>query len=128
MTAHSPADLTALDLPTHRHRVNGLLLTVSELARANVRKRNHRGADLIGARLAGANLRGASLRGAHLIGADLHKADLRRADVIGADFRDADLRGADLTGALYLIRSQLDAAHGDATTILLPHTGRPAHW
>ena len=129
MTVRSPSELDRLDLQAHRHRVNELLLTASELTRAEFRnKRDHRGADLIGARLAGTNLRGASLRGAYLIGADLNKADLRRADVIGADFRDADLRGADLTGALYLIQSQLDAAHGDATTILPPHTERPAHW
>lgn len=129
MTAHSPADLAALDLPAHRHRVNELLLKASELARADIPDRkNHRGADLIGARLAGANLRAASLRGACLIGADLHKADLRRADVIGADFRDADLRGTDLTGAIYLIQSQLDAAKGDSTTIIPTHTTRPTHW
>jgi uncharacterized protein YjbI with pentapeptide repeats len=125
-----PDALLALDVATHRQSVSALLLRASELARAGIRPRpkDRRGADLIGAKLKGAGLRGANLRGAYLIGADLRGADLRRADVIGADFRTADLRGADLTGALFLIQSQLDAARGDATTVLPAGLRHPAHW
>ncbi len=129
LTNTGPDQLLTLDVATHRHRVNELLLQVSELVRAPFpRRREHRGADLIGANLANADLRGANLRGAYLIGVDLRGADLRLADVIGADFRDADLRGADLTGSVFLIQSQLEAAKGDATTTLPPALARPAHW
>jgi len=91
-------------------------------------KASHAGADLAGARLKGASLRGASLREACLIGADLSGADLRAADLAGADLRDADLSGADLTGSIFLVQSQLDAAHGDARTRLPRSRTRPAHW
>ncbi|MFF4529530.1 pentapeptide repeat-containing protein [Streptomyces sp. NPDC001407] len=122
--------LAAVDVMAVRQEVNPLLLRASELARAGFggKKKERRGADLIGAKLRGADLRGASLRGACLIGADLRGADLRLADVIGADLRGADLRGADLTGSIFLVQSQLDAAKGDATTVLPPSLNRPAHW
>ncbi|MFG2135985.1 pentapeptide repeat-containing protein [Streptomyces sp. NPDC048650] len=130
LTRGSAAELTALDVPAHRAEVNALLLRASELVRAEIpgRKKDRRGADLFGARLKGADLRGASLRGACLIAADLRGADLRSADLIGADLRDADLRGADLTDSIFLTRAQLDAARGDATTLLPDALGRPAHW
>ena len=131
LTLERPDTLRRTDVPALRAEVNVLLLRSSELARAEARggrRRDHRGADLIGAKLRGADLRGANLRGAYLIGADLNGADLRNADVIGVDFRDADLRGANLTGALFLIQSQLDAAVGDAATVLPSALGRPGHW
>ncbi len=130
LTYNSPESLMRLDVAAHRQAVNALLLSASELVRAEVRgeKRDYRGADLIGANLRGANLRGASLRGAYLIGSDLRGADLRMADLIGADFRDADLRGANLTESIFLIQAQLDAAKGDAKTKLPPSLTRPMHW
>ncbi|MGC0373039.1 pentapeptide repeat-containing protein [Streptomyces sp. SAI-229] len=130
LTRGSAESVAALDVNALRGEVNPLLLRASELARARVpgRRRNHRGADLIGARLSGADLRGASLRGALLVAADLAGADLRDADLIGADLRDANLGGADLTGALFLTQAQLDAARGDAATVLPPALSRPAHW
>jgi uncharacterized protein YjbI with pentapeptide repeats len=122
--------LLALDVAAHRGEVGQLLTRTSELARAGAGGPgpDHRGADLIGARLAGADLRAASLRGAYLIGADLSGADLRWADVIGADLRGADLRGTDLREAIFLIQSQLDAACGDAATVLPSRLTRPARW
>ncbi|MFI2426632.1 pentapeptide repeat-containing protein [Streptomyces sp. NPDC018955] len=130
LTRGSAESVAALDVNALRGEVNPLLLRASELARARIpgRRRNHRGADLIGARLSGADLRGASLRGALLVAADLAGADLRDADLIGADLRDANLGGADLTGALFLTQAQLDAARGDAATVLPPALSRPAHW
>ncbi|MCY7344093.1 MAG: pentapeptide repeat-containing protein [Pseudonocardia sp.] len=132
LTDSSPDDLVELDVAAHRHDVNALLLRTSELVRAGAghipRGIDHRGADLIGRNLRGADLRGANLRGAYLIGADLTGADLRTADLIGADLRGADLAGADLTGCIFLTRSQLDAAKGDAETALPPTITRPAHW
>lgn len=134
LTASDPETLVELDVAGHRAGVNELLLRGSELVRAGVRvrgrekRKEYRGADLMGAKLKGADLRAANLRGALLIAADLRGADLRTADLIGADFRDADLRGADLTGALFLTQSQLDAARGDAATVLPDSLARPAHW
>ncbi|MFF8290069.1 pentapeptide repeat-containing protein [Streptomyces sp. NPDC016309] len=133
LTLLTPEELTALDLDAHRRIVGDLLLRVGELVRAGVpgakgRKKNRRGADLMGARLTGTDLRGASLRGAYLIGADLSGADLRQADLLGADLRDAKLAGADLTGALFLTQPQLNAARGDARTVLPARLTRPSHW
>ncbi|MEU0698490.1 pentapeptide repeat-containing protein [Streptomyces niveus] len=130
LTASDPETLVELDVAGHRAGVNELLLRASEAVRAGFRgkRKERRGADLMGARLKGADLRGANLRGALLVAADLRGADLRTADLIGADFRDADLRGADLTGALFLTQSQLDAARGDAATVLPASLTRPSHW
>lgn len=130
LTDGDPEELAALDVAAVRGRVNVLLLRVSELVRSGVAegRRSLRGAGLIGRNLKGADLRGADLRGAYLIAADLRGADLREADLIGADLRDADLRGADLTGSLFLTRSQLEAARGDAGTRTPAGLGRPAHW
>lgn len=86
------------------------------------------GADLLGADLAGRDLRGAELRGALLIAADLRGADLSYAELIGADLRDADLRGADLRTAIYLTQVQVNAARGDAQTLLPDNLLRPSHW
>jgi uncharacterized protein YjbI with pentapeptide repeats len=75
-----------------------------------------------------ANLSGANLRGACLIKADLRGAILKLADLTGADLRDADLGGADLTQTIFVTQSQLEAAHGDATTKVPPALNRPTHW
>ncbi|MEV0387359.1 pentapeptide repeat-containing protein [Nonomuraea sp. NPDC050643] len=124
-----PADvLEKVDVAGHRAVVNALLLRTSELARAGLKGKEHRGADLMGARLKGAGLRAANLRGAYLIGADLRGADLRQADLIGADLRGADLSGADLTGALFLTQAQVNAARGDTATRLPAALTRPPHW
>ncbi|MEU8224057.1 pentapeptide repeat-containing protein [Kribbella sp. NPDC048915] len=122
-------DLTSVDVDSERAVVNELLLETSRQVRGKQPKsKERRGADLIGARLRGADLAKANLRGAYLIGADLRGANLRQADLIGADLRDADLRGADLTGALFVTQSQVNAARGDAKTLLPAGLTRPAHW
>jgi uncharacterized protein YjbI with pentapeptide repeats len=130
LTQCTPQALLGLDVAAHWREVNGLLLRVSDLARATVRRptANHRGADLVGADLRRADLSGVNLRGACLIGADLRGANLRLADLTGADFRDADLSGADLTESLFLTQSQLDAANGDADTKVPTALNRPTHW
>ena len=133
--AREPADaLLAADVAGRREAIGALLGKASELARAGVeggprrRERDRRGADLAGADLRGRDLRGTNLRGALLIGADLRRADLRVADLAGADLRGADIRGADLRGALFVTRSQLEAATGDAATLLSSQLAPPAHW
>ena len=113
------------DAPGHAERRPGGRAVRSHAGRSGP---DHRGADLTGQDLAGADLRRADLSTAYLIGASLRGADLRTADVLGADLRGADLRGADLTGALYLTRTQVGGARGDATTGLPDGLGRPSHW
>ncbi len=128
LTRRPAGELAALDVNAHRASVNRWLRRASELVRAGSPGRALRGADLMGRDLRGADLRGADLRGAYLIGARLAGADLRLADVIGADLRGADLCGADLGTALYLTRFQVNAAGGDAATVLPPALDHPAHW
>ncbi|MRN56158.1 pentapeptide repeat-containing protein [Paenibacillus sp. LC-T2] len=138
LTLLNADSLMELDVAAHRAAVNALLLKTSELVRTEARRQHknssgrqktyNRGADLIGAKLRGADLRGANLRGAYLIAADLRNADLRVADLIGADLRDTDLRGANLTESLFLTQAQLNAAKGDANTLLPPAFTRPTHW
>ncbi|NHC16440.1 pentapeptide repeat-containing protein [Motilibacter deserti] len=122
--------LAGFDAAAHRREVGDLLGRVSAALRkaSGHRGRDRSGTDLIGARLRGADLRGASLRGAYLLGADLRNADLRFADLLGADLRAADVRGARLDQSLFLTQPQVDAARGDAATILPAVLRRPAHW
>ena len=70
----------------------------------------------------------ADLRGAVLIGADLRGLDLADADLLGADLRGADVSDADLTTALFLTQFQVNAARGDARTVLPDWLDRPSHW
>jgi len=86
------------------------------------------GADLLGADLRGADLRAAELRGALLIAADLRDADLSFAELLGADLRDARVHGADLRDALFVTQTQVNAATGDASTLLPAGLSRPSHW
>lgn len=124
------AALTAVDVGAWRARVAPLLRRASALVRAAVRTdaADLAGADLVGASLTGRDLRAADLRGSLLVGADLARADLRDACLLGADLRGALLAGADLRGALFLTRSQLESAVGDAATRLPTHLAAPAHW
>jgi uncharacterized protein YjbI with pentapeptide repeats len=129
LTEGGPAELAAIDLPTHRREMQALLVQASELVRAQVpRRADRRGADLTRKRLRGADLRGTNLAGALLIAADLRGADLTLADVAGADLRAADVRGANLGGAIFLTQSQVDAARGDRATTLPSSLARPARW
>jgi hypothetical protein len=121
-------ELLALDVAARRAAVVPVLRRASVLVRAPYPGRRDMSRDLVGARLRRASLAGADLRGALLIGADLRTADLRAADLLGADLRGADLRDADLTGALFLTRTQLGSAVGDAATRLPSGLSRPAHW
>lgn len=136
LTYLTPDALLAIYVPSHREKVNELLLKTSELVRSKVKSNYHhgrkrtkmKGRDLIGANLRGANLRGVNLRGALLIASDLRGADLRSADLIGADLRDADLTGANLEGSIFLTQVQVNSAKGDRNTILPPSLRVPEHW
>jgi hypothetical protein len=124
----APAEaLVALDADERRAAVNPLLVQASEQVRAPAGL-DRRGADLAGHDLRGADLRRASLRGALLVGADLSHARLGLADLTGADLRGAQVGGADLAEAIFLMQSQLDAAHGDGATRIPAGRTRPAHW
>ena len=137
LTGQTPEDLLDTDVDAAREPVNVLLTRVSELVRADLRPSGERAegstgirprSDLIGADLAGRDLRGSNLRSAYLIGADLRGADLRGSDLLGADLRDADLGGADVSQTLFLTQPQLNAARGDAETVIPTSLRRPSHW
>lgn len=133
-----PATILATDIEDLRGPAAHLLRDAARLARESgpvgvgpkrgARSRIRPGADLLGADLRGADLRGAELRGAFLIAADLREADLSRAELIGADFRDARLDGADLREAIYLTQVQVNAASGNARTLLPATLTPPGHW
>lgn len=135
LVADSPAHhILSVEVDDLRAPVAELLRAASRLTReANVAAapRDQRlapGADLVGANLAGRDLRGAELRGALLIAADLSGSDLSYAELIGADLRDANLRGADLRTAIYVTQVQVNAAKGDARTLLPAGLVAPSHW
>jgi hypothetical protein len=123
-----PDAVRAVDLDAERAAVGPLLREASALVRAPYRGTGLGRRDLAGRNLRRAHLPGADLRGALLIAADLRGADLREADLLGADLRAADLRGVDLTGALFLTRTQVQSAVGDAATRIPDRLPRPAHW
>ncbi|GAB3585910.1 pentapeptide repeat-containing protein [Leifsonia lichenia] len=137
LVADAPAEhILSIDVDDLRAPIAELLRTASRLTREANRpaaaaahdRRIAPGADLLGANLAGRDLRGAELRGALLIAADLSGADLSYAELIGADLRDANIGGADLRTAIYLTQMQVNAAHGDARTLLPDDLLRPSHW
>jgi hypothetical protein len=128
LTAADPEALLTFDIDGLHARVGALL------ADASTRVRRHWPAavdrsrqDLAGRRLSGDH-RGWSFRGAVLIRADLRAAQLEDADLLGADLRDADVRGTDLSATLFLAQPQVNAAVGDAATVLPAGLSRPGHW
>lgn len=129
----TPGELATLDVDAEYDHARPLLLEASAVARARgPLGADHRkvgpGADLVGADLRGADLRGTTLRGSLAIAADLGHARLERCDLLGVDLRDADLRGTDLRGAVFLTQMQVNAAKGDAATLLPGGFQRPGHW
>jgi hypothetical protein len=107
------ADLTGANLtgPAALHRLH--IPRDGSLAYADLT-----GADLTDAQMDGADLTGAKLDGANLTRARLVRADLTGVRLDGADLTDAWLHGANLTDEVGLRQKQLDAAHGDGTTVL----------
>jgi len=128
LTTAEPEPLLHVDVDGLHQRVGALLAEASE----RVRRRwpaaaDRTRVDLAGRRLTG-DLRGWTFRGAVLIAADLRGADLDDVDLLGADLRDADVRGCDLSSALFLTQPQVNAARGDAATVLPAGLSRPSHW
>ncbi|AIG26828.1 pentapeptide repeat-containing protein [Brevibacillus laterosporus] len=133
MTNRTPEEILSIDIPSHRHTVNDLLVRTSDLVRkdfeqANKKRKFNKGLDYLGANLKGADLKGANLRGALLIAANLSNSDLRKVDFIGADLRDADLRNANLTDCIFLTQSQVNSAKGNQYTKLPNYIDTPDHW
>lgn len=128
LTTAAPEPLLTLDLDELQDRVGQLLGDASTRVRRRwPAARDLSREDLAGRRLEGDH-RGASFRGALMIKADLRGADLTDSDLLGADVRDADLRGTDVSSALFLTQLQVNAAIGDATTIVPSGLSRPGHW
>lgn len=125
-----------LDLGEIHARVRSVLMDVSEEVRFSYLATGddhldaalEPGADLMGKKMRSRLLCGADLRGAYLIATDLRGCNLSGADLLGADLRDARLEGADLSKALYLTQAQLNAAQGDARTLLPSEVNSPTHW
>ncbi len=135
LTNLEPNVILSLDVPSHRAKVNELLLKTSELVRKKLQNEKTRKdtkysrlSDFIGANLRGKDLSGLNLRGALLIAADLRDANLRFTDFIGADLRDADLRGANLMGCIFLTQAQVNSTNGNEYTKLPDWLSRPEHW
>ncbi|KQM16457.1 hypothetical protein ASF83_11595 [Plantibacter sp. Leaf171] len=130
------ADILAADVNGLRAAVRTVLVDISEEARGGylagagweVDDALQPSADLVGRDLRDRRLCGAELRGALLIGADLRGTDLAGVDLLGADLRGARLDGADLAEALFLTQAQVNAARGDAATLLPATIDRPGHW
>ena len=129
-TDASPEDLARLDVDGLRARTAAVLRPVSGRARAGASAAavDLGGADLVGADLRRRDLCGADLRGAILVGADLREVDLGPASLLGADLRGVDVSGADLSSVVFLTRSQLASARGDARTRLPSRLRAPDHW
>jgi uncharacterized protein YjbI with pentapeptide repeats len=86
------------------------------------------GADLFGANLERAILDKASFRGANLNMASFNVRNFDDVDLSGADLRETDIRGANLSRARGLTQAQVNAARGDASTILPRGLVRPWRW
>lgn len=127
-------DVLAVDVESLRSEVRSVLIDVSAEARGGDPADGeaagdlHPSTDLAGRDLRARSLTGADLRGAYLIAADLRGCDLSGVDLLGADLRDARLGGADLSNALFLTQPQVNAAQGDASTVLPDDLDRPSHW
>ena len=128
LTAAGPGDLLTADVDGILERVGQLLTDASTRVRGRWPAAADRSYDDLAGRRVTGDLRGCSLRGALLIAADLRHAQLDEADLLGADLRDADVRGVDLSTALFLTQPQVNAATGDAATLLPAGLSRPGHW
>ena len=128
LTAAGPGDLLTADVDGILERVGKLLTDASTRVRRPVARSSRPVVRRPGRPPVAGDLRGCSLRGALLIAADLRHAQLDEADLLGADLRDADVRGVDLSTALFLTQPQVNAATGDAATLLPAGLVRPGHW
>ena len=108
--------------------LSGAILRHADLSGASLRFATLNGADLEGADLTRADLAHARLAHANLAGANLSDAVLDYADFAGADLSQADLSGARLYNVRNLLASQLEAALGDAATILPSHLQGCVPW
>ena len=141
-TAGPITNQAARDATTERVR-GGAACPRCDLFQADLSYRNLQGRDFSGSRLrqadlqistadrarfSGANLSLANLFGARFSNADFSNANLSGANLVGAYLggarfsgavlRDANLAGAELDHAVGLTQAQLNAACGDASTVL----------
>ena len=117
----SNTDLAGADL----HRA---LLIQADLRNTKLEQASMECAVLRQANLSGANLASASLNGADLFKADLSGANLQNASVELAFLKSANLSGADLSTTRGLTPAQLEDASGDLSTKLPPGFSLPSRW
>jgi uncharacterized protein YjbI with pentapeptide repeats/lipoprotein-anchoring transpeptidase ErfK/SrfK/peptidoglycan hydrolase-like protein with peptidoglycan-binding domain len=122
------SDATLQGVALDHANLTGAILRHADLGGASLRFATLDGADLEGADLAQADLAHARLAHANLAGANLSDAVLDYADFAGADLSQADLSGARLYNVRNLSRTQLEAALGDAATILPSHLQGCVPW
>ena len=108
--------------------LSGAVVRHADLRGASFRFATLDGADLEGADLTRAHLAHARLARANLAGANLRDAVLDYADFAGADLNQTDLSGARLHNVRNLSRTQIEAALGDASTILPSHLQGCVPW
>lgn len=82
----------------------------------------------IGKNLRQKNLTGKDFSMSLLIAADLERAELSGANFLGADMRDTNIKNTDLSRSLFLTQIQINAAKGNAGTVLPPYLSVPESW
>jgi uncharacterized protein YjbI with pentapeptide repeats/lipoprotein-anchoring transpeptidase ErfK/SrfK len=128
LTRANLSDATLQNAALDHADLSGAMLRHADLRDASLRFATLDGADLEGAGLTRADLAHARLAHANLAGANLRDAVLDYADFAGADLDQADLSGARLYNVRNLSRTQLEAALGDAATILPSHLQGCVPW
>lgn len=125
LTSQPPAQLRAPDVEAYRYRVNTLLKKV--VASITTRPFGER-RDYLGKHFRGANLDGADFSMSLMIAANLEGCSLRGTCFLGADMRDASIKNTDVSQCVFLTQMQVNAARGNAHTVLPPGLTRPTAW
>ncbi len=124
----SPETILEFDLEDYKNQVNGILKQVSTLVIMNFKNNDKVHKNYFGKSFCGRNMDGLDLSMNLLIAADFSKCSFSGTDFLGADTRDANFDNADLREAVFLTQAQINAARGNACTLLPPHLTHPDTW
>jgi uncharacterized protein YjbI with pentapeptide repeats len=114
-----------MDTEHYRLRVNQVL---KRLCSSSAFVPTGESKDYFGKNFKGANLDGRDFSMALMIAANLERCGLQGTNFLGADLRDTEIKNTDLSGSLFLTQMQINAARGNAGTILPPGLDRPVNW